>query len=291
MKFSFLLKIFLLTVVLGVAGFFVAWEKPYLPVPLDSVPTSTPAINDELIVQEAKKVVSTPGPLRRYVESPKSFLRYEGVVAQTNEQRKDNGLPALVENAQLNGAAQQKVSDMFTRQYFEHVAPSGEGADTLAMKAGYTHIIIGENLAQGNFPDDSALVNAWMNSPGHRKNILDTRYLDIGVAVGQGTFNGRKTWLAVQIFALPLSSCPHPREEMRSTIDADKAFIDAREKSLSLLWEELESLKDRPDEYNKKVAEYNAIAEEINAKIDETKKRIAEYNDQVSALNRCIEQY
>ena len=53
----------------------------------------------------------------------------------------------------------------------------------MAKKAGYEYISVGENLAMGNFKNDGDLVEAWMNSPGHRANILSFKYKELGVAV------------------------------------------------------------------------------------------------------------
>src|SRR6185369_15716694 len=119
-----------------------------------------------------------------------------------------SGLPALKENALLDKAAKKKLDDMFAQQYFEHINPQGKGPSDLAKSVGYDYIAIGENLALGNFKNDAELVQAWMDSPGHRANILNKQYTEIGVAVGQGTYEGKKTWLAVQEFGRPTSSCP-----------------------------------------------------------------------------------
>src|SRR5262249_8345343 len=126
-------------------------------------------------------------PLRGGDASANVTLTQAGVIKWTNIQRQENGaLPALTVNAKLNESAQLKLKDMFAKQYFEHVSPSGVGPDGLANEVGYAYASIGENLALGNFADDRALVQAWMDSPGHRANILGKSYREIGVAVGKG---------------------------------------------------------------------------------------------------------
>ena len=54
-----------------------------------------------------------------------------------------------------------------------------------------------------------------MASPGHRANILNSRFIDIGVAVKEGEYQGKETWLAVQEFGEPLSDCPSPSTDLR----------------------------------------------------------------------------
>jgi uncharacterized protein YkwD len=92
---------------------------------------------------------------------------------------------------------------MFENQYFAHESPTGEKVSDLAKKFGYDFLLIGENLAMGNFSSDEDLVLAWMESPGHRENILNEKYQEIGVAVKKGIFEGKEVWIAVQHFGLP----------------------------------------------------------------------------------------
>jgi uncharacterized protein YkwD len=125
-------------------------------------------------------------PLRSNENNTTAQLDAEGVIALTNQERRNGGVGKLTANTKLTKAAEMKLKDMFDRQYFEHISPDGKGPSYLAQKAGYEYIVIGENLALGNFKNDAALVQAWMDSPGHRENILNYRYSEIGVAVGQG---------------------------------------------------------------------------------------------------------
>ena len=101
---------------------------------------------------------------------------------------------------------------MFEKEYFEHKSPSGIGASDIAHDVGYEFILVGENIALGNFDGDEALVQAWMDSPGHRANILNKRYTEIGIAAEKGLYQGKMMWLAVQIFARPMSLCQNPNQ-------------------------------------------------------------------------------
>ena len=123
------------------------------------------------------------------------------IISESNNQRRINGLDALTENKKLNAAADYKMRDMFDRQYFDHYGPNGtSGIAELVIKFNYRYMEVGENLAMGHYRDASALVGAWMASPGHRANILRNSYRDIGVATGYNVFEGRRTMIAVQIF-------------------------------------------------------------------------------------------
>lgn len=238
------------------------------------------------------KNVSAPTPLKiiqDIVSGGVSQLTQTGVIAQTNHERTTRGLLALSENQKLDAAAAAKVNDMFAKQYFEHVSPSGLGPGGLADRVGYTYVIVGENLALGNFADDQALLTAWMNSPGHRANILNARFEEIGVAVKQGMFEGREVWLAVQEFGRPLSSCPSIDPSLKQAIENSKAQIESLQTSMDSLRQEIDAMQPKwGDAYNQKVDEYNALIPAYNQLVEATKTLIDRYNTQVRLFNQCI---
>lgn len=242
---------------------------------LDRLPLSAPRI-------------ATPGPLRAPERSsvPGEVLTRAGVVRETNERRLQAGLSALQEHATLAKAAEQKVSDMFARQYFAHDNPDGQGISTVVSGLGYAYLRVGENLALGNFPSDAALVDAWMNSPGHRENILHKGFTEIGVDVRRGTFQGRETWLAVQVFALPKSACPAVDETFLKTIDQQESELDTLDVRIREQRSSVEQLVRERDalaadnrrlvsEGNTKIAGGNAAIEEGNRIYRETGDRSA----------------
>lgn len=235
--------------------------------------------------------VFTPGPLRSKLDVPGGKLTSKGVIDWTNQRRGENGLAELKENAQLNLAAQAKVKDMFSRAYFDHISPDGKGPADLAKAAGYEYIAVGENLALGNYKDDQALVEAWMNSPGHRANILSGKFKEIGVAVGQGMFEGKRTWLAVQEFGRPVADCPQIDSSLKDRIDSSKAELDALEVKIQAVKQSFEDLKLKDEEdyavYNQRVNEYNSLVRIYNNKIDILKQLITQYNSQVQIYNNC----
>lgn len=242
----------------------------------------------ELYKDEIKPQLSVPEPLRSLKDEPDAFLTRAGVIQWANFQRAENGIAALAQNSQLNKAAAAKVDDMFSGQYFAHVAPDGKDASYFSLSAGYEAIAIGENLALGNFKDDKDLVEAWMNSPGHRANILQADYDEIGVAVKKGMFEGRATWLAVQIFGRPQSDCPQPNAALKFLIDSKEQLLASMKIELEAKRAELQSTPRNGPQYNQKVSEYNALANQYNSELGYLKTLISEYNGQVKATNECI---
>lgn len=278
------LKLAIVVIAIAGAVFYFREEIPLLRTRLAEIPAAT----DGSLFEEIARAVVAPEPIRARTDAANSFLTRPGVAAATNAERIELGLPPLAESDELNIAAAAKVEDMFARQYFAHVSPSGEDAADLAATAGYAFIMIGENLALGNFEGNRALVRAWMASPGHRANILDARYQEIGIAVGQGVFEGRRTWLAVQIFGLPRSACPEPDAELRATIGTNQAKIDALRQDLDSRRQDIERTRPkRGPEYRRKVEAYNAVAAGYNALIDQTRRLVEVYNGTVRQYNAC----
>ncbi len=243
-------------------------------------------------VKQTPGRVSAPGPLRATRQSPSAVLTQAGVLKWTSIARHDNGgLSSLALNAKLNAAAEAKLKDLFAKQYFEHVSLSGVGPGDLAEAAGYTYVSEGENLALGNFADDKTLVDAWMNSPGHRANILGD-YSEIGIVVGQGVFEGHSTWIAVQEFGRPLSACPGVDPALKAKIETDKSTLNQLEAEAEQKKAELDAApqprtRDEVDAYNAQVSEYNALIARINDLIRQVQGEITVYNGQVQAFNAC----
>lgn len=238
--------------------------------------------------------VMAPPPLISSRESVNAQLSIAGVISRTNTQRQQHGsLPALKENSKLDEAATVKLKDMFAQQYFEHTSPEGKGPADLAKSVGYEYIAVGENLALGNFENDSVLVQDWMDSPGHRANILNTSYEEIGVAVGQGKYQGKTVWLAVQEFGRPASSCPKVDGSLKNEMANIQAEVSNLEPQLTEQKKYLDSTQPQtPAEaeiYNKKVADYNNLVKIYNNKVDSLKLATERYNGQVRVYNACLD--
>jgi hypothetical protein len=288
-KIKLILLIFLVLLIFGV-GFFFFWTqivnlytKFYL-----ELPKLEKGVGD-FLMQEIEKKISIPPPLKSDKEAPESFLIADEVVKYTNAERTKSGLQPFVVNAKLSASAKLKVEDMFNNQYFSHDSPSGITIGDLVASVGYEFISIGENLALGNFKDDIDLIEAWMESPGHRENILNPKYKEIGVAVARGTFEGKTTWLAVQHFGLPLSICPKPSEAIKTEIETNKIQLKDTEDGLGNLLNELEDMRKRDPEYNQKIQEYNNLVSEYNETVGQIKSLIDKYNNQVKSYNICLE--
>ena len=133
-----------------------------------------------------------------YINPPDSV----SIVAETNAARSSLDLPTLKRNTTLDVAAEKKLNDMAANGYFAHVSPSGQQAWDFISASGYRYAVAGENLARG-FSDPAALVAAWMKSPSHRANLLNSAYRDVGVAVGRITLNGKPATVVIELFATP----------------------------------------------------------------------------------------
>ncbi|TSC75516.1 MAG: transporter [Parcubacteria group bacterium Gr01-1014_30] len=282
-----ILLLFLAALVLGVLFFWSSSLDFYSKIGLGLLQVQE---DTGVLLKEVKEQVSAPAPLIIEKRLPESFLTQAGVVEWTNVQRVKNGLPALRENAQLNTSALIKTEDMIAKQYFGHVSPEREGAGDFVNKAGYEFVAIGENLALGDFENEEILVQGWMDSPGHRANILNSQYQEIGVAVLKGEYQGRVTWLAVQHFGRPASSCPAPSEAVLSEIKENQGSIEEFDSILAELRQEIDSMRPkRGPEYNRKVDEYNALVAQYNLLIDQTKALIEQYNAKVQQFNQCVQ--
>ncbi len=102
------------------------------------------------------------------------------VIDLTNAQRTKNGLPALKADTALGKVAKTKANDMQQKNYFSHTSPTYGSPFDMMRDMGVSYKTAGENIAKGQASPD-AVVNAWMNSEGHRKNILNPNFTHIGV--------------------------------------------------------------------------------------------------------------
>ncbi|PIS17011.1 MAG: hypothetical protein CO002_02480 [Candidatus Portnoybacteria bacterium CG_4_8_14_3_um_filter_44_10] len=246
------------------------------------------SLSEVMSIENVEKQILTPPPLRTTWKKAAVDLTITGVVDWTNQQRVGAGLASLEENYLLNLAAAAKARDMFEKQYFAHNSPDGRGPDELANEVGYDYIAIGENLALGNFDGDKALVEAWMESPGHRANILFGGYEEIGVAVIRGTFENQVTWIAVQEFGRPLADCPRVDMSLAAKINGYKSEITALDNAVAAKQEEIKILKPQNrEEYEARIEEYNSLVNQYNNLVAAIKALVAEYNLQVSLFNQC----
>jgi len=108
-------------------------------------------------------------------------LSYEKeVVRLVNEIRVKNGLRSLEYDWQLSRVARIKSQDMKDNRYFSHTSPTYGSPFQMMKSFGITYRSAGENIAKG-YKTPQAVVDGWMNSPGHRANILNSSFTHIGV--------------------------------------------------------------------------------------------------------------
>jgi uncharacterized protein YkwD len=105
------------------------------------------------------------------------------VLALVNQQRAAAGCRALSADSGLASLARAFSADMRDRKFFSHTDPDGLDPFERGQRAGVT--VLGENIAYGQ-PDPASVMTAWMNSPGHRANILNCSYTRLGVGVAYG---------------------------------------------------------------------------------------------------------
>lgn len=130
-----------------------------------------------------------PGDRLTIPQLDENLLAYEAeVIRLTNQVRVENGLKPLTTNWELSRVARYKSQDMVDKHYFNHTSPT-YGSPFQMMKAfGITYRWAGENIAYG-YRTPQAVVDGWMNSPGHRANILNGNFTQIGVGyVAQGNY-------------------------------------------------------------------------------------------------------
>lgn len=211
------------------------------------------------------------------------------IIEFTNKERVAVGLLPLSVDQKLNDSAEIKVDDMIARQYFEHESPTGEGVSDLGKKVGYEYVIMGENLAMGTFSSSSDIVQAWMNSEGHRANILNKKYQEIGVSVKHGTFEGKEVWFAVQHFGTSRKVCPDIDIDLKNEISSLNQELKKEEGTINSLKKELQSPgASTSPSYQSDVQRFNDLVDSYNSKLQISRQKIETYNVEIRNFNRCI---
>jgi len=133
-----------------------------------------------------------------------SSISAQKIIELTNRQRVIAGIPSLQENNTLAIAARDHAKDMARQGYFAHTNPQGKRFSWWIRKTGYAYGKVGENLAM-DFVTSEGVLDGWIHSKAHRKNLLDPRYTEIGIAIVQTVIHEHATTLVVQIFGDPLA--------------------------------------------------------------------------------------
>lgn len=141
------------------------------------------------------------GTLHRNVLSYATDITATSLLSATNSQRSANGLGGLTQSGTLAQAAQAKAADMAANNYWAHTSPAGKTPWTFIDATGYSYESAGENLAYG-FATSNDTITGWMNSPGHRANMLNTKYTEVGfgiINVENYQDNGNQTAVVVSV--------------------------------------------------------------------------------------------
>ena len=176
-------------------GFEVYWDSDTKCV---QVKSGIPYTGEAPAKTEANKPVSQPE-----VTAPTADVdtMKQDIVDRTNALRKENGIAALTANDKLMQAAQVRADEMAASGAYSHTRPDGRKYTTVTgcKYVGENIQLIGEwQMSNTSLP--AAAVDGWQNSTAHLKNMLNTRYGEIGIGLSQGTVMGEPYWYCVQLF-------------------------------------------------------------------------------------------
>lgn len=147
---------------------------------------------------------------------------YPAVLADlTNQDRINSGVGKLTWNTNLEKAAKLKAEDMLKNGYFAHTSPTGITPWFWLKEANYNFVYAGENLAV-DFTESVNVENAWLNSPKHRENVLNSNFTEIGIATVDGIFEGKQTTFVVEFFGKPSENTVKEKSVINKKVIEDK---------------------------------------------------------------------
>jgi uncharacterized protein YkwD len=150
---------------------------------------------------------ATPKPSSGEVLPYATNVTITALADATNQQRAAQGLGALALQSKLNEGAQAKANHMIANNYWAHTAPDGTEPWDFFSRAGYNYQNAGENLAYG-FDASAEIVDAWMDSPGHRANVLGN-YKDMGFGYASGdSYQGGQYTVVVAFYGTQQATKP-----------------------------------------------------------------------------------
>lgn len=251
--------------------------------PQTVVATSTKVTGEE---QEPVKLVRKISSEEQRRAKPLDPLE---IFALTNIERASFGLKPVNWSEKLAASATAKAKDMIAKQYFAHESPDGTNVDDLAKRFNYNYSLVGENLAMGDFLSSADVVKGWMNSPGHRANILKPTYTEMGISAIIGLGDGRNMWYSVQEFGRPAPECEKPSAALGASITSGEERIKSITAQLSSMKAEIETSAFNSQESETRIATYNGLAELHNKLLNTIKESVEAFNAQVKTYNSCIE--
>ena len=164
---------------------YIIMNKRYVNSPINTTINTTKIYTTEESTEVTTRVIN---------RANNSDYHANQVLILVNEARKNEGLEPMQLNQRLSQVAQAKADDMYENDYFAHISPTYGGLAEILDQANIDYTVAGENIAKGQ-TSAKDVFDSWMNSKGHRDNILSTRFTQMGIGV---TTNGR--WLWSQMF-------------------------------------------------------------------------------------------
>ncbi|GMB09009.1 CAP domain-containing protein [Thermolongibacillus altinsuensis] len=161
-------------------------QRRQYTMPPNQIQTPTQQQQTQRPIQQQPTQPRQQAPTQQQQTQPSAGISQyaQQVIDLTNRERARAGLPALRADTQLSAVAQRKSLDMQQNHYFSHTSPTYGSPFDMMRNFGVTYKTAGENIAQGQRTPQE-VVTAWMNSPGHRANILNRQFTHIGVGFEQ----------------------------------------------------------------------------------------------------------
>jgi uncharacterized protein YkwD len=283
--------------------------------------TSYQLTGDQGAAAEGKGALARGDKEKRY--PGQEDLSPDRIFVLTNRVRASHGLPELAENPVLKAIAEERITDMLEHDYFDHVSPTGKQVSDTAQQLGYRYRFIAENIAHGFFLTNQKVLDGWMQSPGHRRNILSPEPTEMGTAIRKGRIKGSETYLGVQIFGrqspeipgagqrddIRKNRCIPPSQSLLDRIEREKTGASELDGIIEKLDEELTDEKGEIEGFsrfparskaesaeqsafiaahNQKVKKRNDMPGVVRARRSVLQKMIDEYNERVKEYNQCL---
>ncbi|WP_405020975.1 sigma-70 family RNA polymerase sigma factor [Kitasatospora sp. NBC_00070] len=152
-----------------------------------ATPTASPSPTPSAAAPSPSRTSAAPSaPAPATSAANRAATAQQQVIDLVNSERSKNGCGPVKANSKLQAAAQGHSDDMAARNFFDHTNPDGKGPQPRIEAAGYRWSTWGENIARGQ-QDSAAVMDAWMKSPGHRANILNCAFTEMGLGTHFGT--------------------------------------------------------------------------------------------------------
>ena len=163
---------------------------------LPSKPNNTPSNPNTTPEQKPDSAPSNPSTTPEQKPSTDFSSYQQQVLDLVNAERAKRGISALTLDSSLSSVATKKSQDMVNKNYFDHTSPTYGSPFDMMKQFGISYRTAGENIAKGQ-KTPQEVVAAWMNSEGHRKNILNPNFTNLGVGIAK---DSNKTTYWTQMF-------------------------------------------------------------------------------------------